>query len=499
MMVVQSIGTSTSVGSNNSSSSSCSSSASGIGSPATPISPASSSPATSPRPSSALVDDPSLELGASASPSTMTSLSDSITGSPLHESLVAAAAAETRSKKEHIKRPMNAFMVWAQLERRKMTLEFPDMHNAEISRRLGKLWRLLSDTEKQPYIDESERLRVLHMKQHPDYKYRPRKKATKKKTMSPDDPLGCDSQSSGGTCSTCSCRRVVPEKCTVGIQCSLDMTEEIGVGTTPQPDKAAERKTAEISIQVGNGLANLRSSSKVVTVSSTRKQTSSLASPSATSTATTVIHHLGDKRTRSSGTGMEPAAKQGRLATDARLQSLPTMRGIDAAPAQFPPSPPSSTNSFDDLDFDLSLDLSPLGSPDMDGFLPGLDCFDDFLDPLLNNSSSAAAARQANRTTTATVTASLPMRTEPMFNSTMSPPLSSDSLIGGFGMFSTTTSTVGTAATVNFLQTPASTMLPQVDKPVFDFSDNISPDFAELFVQNPYTELDSNISTLISR
>ena len=196
---------------------------------------------------------------------------------------------------------------------------------------------------------------------------------------------------------------------------------------------------------------------------------------------------------------MEPAAKQGRLATDARLQSLPNMRGIDAAPAQFPPSPPSSTNSFDDLDFDLSLDLSPLGSPDMDGFLPGLDCFDDFLDPLLNNSSSAAAARQANRTTTATVTASLPMRTEPMFNSTMSPPLSSDSLIGGFGMFSTTTSTVGTAATVNFLQTPASTMLPQVDKPVFDFSDNISPDFAELFVQNPYTELDSNISTLISR
>lgn len=374
-----------------------------------------------------------------------------------------------------------------------MTLEYPDMHNAEISRRLGKLWRLLSETEKQPYVDESERLRVLHMKQHPDYKYRPRKKATKKKTTSPDDPSGCDAQSSGGTCSSCCCKRVVPEKCTVGIQCSLDVTEEVGVGTSPSEKTAAERKTAEISIQVGNGLATLRNS-KVVTVSSAmRKQTSSLASPSSTATATTVIHHLGDKRVRSSGTGMEPMTKQVRRA-DARLPMLQNVRGMDTAQqSQFPPSPPSSTNSFDDLDFDLSLDLSPLGSPDMDGFLPGLDCFDDFLDPLLNSNTTRVPTTAAAPPTAV----SMPMRTEPMFNSTMSPPLSSDSLIGGFDMF--TTSAVGSVVPANFMQTPGSTMLPQVDKPVFDFSDNISPGFAELFVQNPYSELDSNMPSLISR
>ena len=64
----------------------------------------------------------------------------------------------------HIKRPMNAFMVWSQLERRKIVETNPDKHNAEISKELGRRWKLLDEEIRQPYIDEAERLRLLHQK-----------------------------------------------------------------------------------------------------------------------------------------------------------------------------------------------------------------------------------------------------------------------------------------------------------------------------------------------
>lgn len=67
--------------------------------------------------------------------------------------------------------------VWSQIERRKICEVTPDMHNAVISKSLGVRWKALTEDEKQPYIDEAERLRRLHSQEYPDYKYRPKKKA----------------------------------------------------------------------------------------------------------------------------------------------------------------------------------------------------------------------------------------------------------------------------------------------------------------------------------
>ncbi|GFQ97050.1 putative transcription factor SOX-14 [Trichonephila clavata] len=82
----------------------------------------------------------------------------------------------------HIKRPMNPFMVWSQMARKKIIERQPNVHNAEISIQLGMKWKTLTLEERKPYIEEAARLRELHIQEYPDYKYKPKKR---QKTSTP--------------------------------------------------------------------------------------------------------------------------------------------------------------------------------------------------------------------------------------------------------------------------------------------------------------------------
>nr|APW77286.1 SoxF2 [Hydractinia echinata] len=89
---------------------------------------------------------------------------------------------------DDVKRPMNSFLLWAKIMRRKYASENPHLHNAEISKLLGKIWNSMSTSDKRPYVERAEKLRVVHMRTYPNYRYAPKKRRDKKshRTISPE-------------------------------------------------------------------------------------------------------------------------------------------------------------------------------------------------------------------------------------------------------------------------------------------------------------------------
>lgn len=87
------------------------------------------------------------------------------------------------NRKGRLKRPMNAYMLWARINRPVLSKANPNTKFALISAMLGEEWSKLTEAQKEPYYEEAERIKRKHTREHPDWEFRPDIKH--RKTSSP--------------------------------------------------------------------------------------------------------------------------------------------------------------------------------------------------------------------------------------------------------------------------------------------------------------------------
>ena len=82
----------------------------------------------------------------------------------------------------HIRRPMNAFMIFSKRHRPIVQEKFPNKDNRAVSKILGEWWYALGPEEKQEYHELASEVKEAHFKAHPKWKWcnkdGPKKKET---------------------------------------------------------------------------------------------------------------------------------------------------------------------------------------------------------------------------------------------------------------------------------------------------------------------------------
>ena len=87
-----------------------------------------------------------------------------------------------KAKDGKVKRPMNSFFTFSRVYRRKIIGSRPNgVHNNVISSHLGRVWKspLFEQHFKDFFKDGAQHMKLLHSKEFPEYRYRPRKKEKK--------------------------------------------------------------------------------------------------------------------------------------------------------------------------------------------------------------------------------------------------------------------------------------------------------------------------------
>ncbi|XP_015790386.1 putative transcription factor capicua isoform X1 [Tetranychus urticae] len=75
------------------------------------------------------------------------------------------------TSKQHIRRPMNAFMIFSKRHRALVHQRHPNSDNRTVSKILGEWWYSLKKEEKDQYNDLAFKVKEAHFKKHPNWKW----------------------------------------------------------------------------------------------------------------------------------------------------------------------------------------------------------------------------------------------------------------------------------------------------------------------------------------
>ncbi|KAM9384130.1 protein capicua homolog isoform 2-T2 [Pholidichthys leucotaenia] len=78
---------------------------------------------------------------------------------------------DRKREKDHIRRPMNAFMIFSKRHRALVHQRHPNQDNRTVSKILGEWWYALGHNEKQQYHDLAFQVKEAHFRAHPDWKW----------------------------------------------------------------------------------------------------------------------------------------------------------------------------------------------------------------------------------------------------------------------------------------------------------------------------------------
>jgi len=90
-----------------------------------------------------------------------------------------------RRRKAAVPRPTNCFLIFANDFRTALRQRYPNMSNKEVSVHLGRIWKKLSDKDKQPYLHKAAEMKEAHKRAYPHYTYGVPRKVNRGKNFNP--------------------------------------------------------------------------------------------------------------------------------------------------------------------------------------------------------------------------------------------------------------------------------------------------------------------------